>query len=361
MAIAQMSIVRNTSGPIVAGYRSAHEFTEEEKRLLQNLAEMAVVVFDSARLVESVVAAEMIWEQTFDAIGEGILVYDAAKRIVRCNSRAAEMIEMSPEDVIGRSFDDIFARMFGKHAATYYLADKRESSSVFEVRTNGGRRNMVAIFPIEGTQGDSVNVVTLNDVTRLSEIQEQLARSRRLGSVGQLAAGVAHEINNPLAAIATCAEAIMRDFQRKENLQVLAADHEWTYYLEEILRQALRCKDITRGLLDLTSQRKPKRTLCEVNAIIRQCAKAAAQQSNSVKLEFGLILDDRVGELATDAAMVRQIIDNFLTNAADALGERGGKIEISTLRAGDRILIEVGDNGCGIPADVLPRVFDPFF
>jgi len=182
-----------------------------------------------------------------------------------------------------------------------------------------------------------------------------------LGSVGQLAAGVAHEINNPLAAIATCAEAIMRDFQRKENLQVLAADHEWTYYLEEILRQALRCKDITRGLLDLTSQRKPKRTLCEVNAIVRQCAKAAAQQSNSVKLEFGLILDDRVGELATDAAMVRQIIDNFLTNAADALGETGGKIEISTLRAGDRILIEVGDNGCGIPADVLPRVFDPFF
>ena len=361
MAIAPLPIVGNTSGAIVAGYRSAHEFTEEEKRLLQNLAEMAVVVFDSARLVESVVAAEMIWEQTFDAIGEGILVYDAAKRIVRCNSRAAEMIEMSPEDVIGRSFDDIFARMFGKHAATYYLADKRESSSVFEVRTNGGRRNMVAIFPIEGTQGDSVNVVTLNDVTRLSEIQEQLARSRRLGSVGQLAAGVAHEINNPLAAIATCAEAIMRDFQRKENLQVLAADHEWTYYLEEILRQALRCKDITRGLLDLTSQRKPKRTLCEVNAIIRQCAKAAAQQSNSVKLEFGLILDDRVGELATDAAMVRQIIDNFLTNAADALGETGGKIEISTLRAGDRILIEVGDNGCGIPADVLPRVFDPFF
>ena len=63
---------------------------------------IAVVVFDSARLVESVVAAEMIWEQTFDAIGEGILVYDAAKRIVRCNSRAAEMIEMSPEDVMCR-------------------------------------------------------------------------------------------------------------------------------------------------------------------------------------------------------------------------------------------------------------------
>ena len=108
----------------------------------------------------------------------------------------------------------------------------------------------------------------------------------------------------------------------------------------------------------------PRLAECQLTHLDRvgiDVAKAAAQQSNSVKLEFGLILDDRVGELATDAAMVRQIIDNFLTNAADALGETGGKIEISTLRAGDRILIEVGDNGCGIPADVLPRVFDPFF
>ena len=361
IAVAPMPIVGNNSGAIVAGYRSPHKFTEDEKHLLRNLAEMAAVVLDSARLVETVVAAEKIWEQTFHAIGEGILVYDRSKRIVRCNPRAAEMVEMQPEDVIGLSFDEVFARMFGKQAVAYYLAERGDSSSVFEVRTEGGRRTMVSIFPIEAATRDSVNVVTLNDVTRLSEIQEQLARSRRLGSVGQLAAGVAHEINNPLAAIATCAEAIMRDVQGKKDLQVLASEHQWSYYLDEILRQALRCKEITRGLLDLTRQREPKRTLCDINAIARQCAKVAAQQGDSARIEFEVALDDSLGQTATDASMVRQIIDNLLTNALDALGETGGKIEISTLRDGDRIMIQVADTGHGISPDVLPRVFDPFF
>ena len=197
-------------------------------------------------------------------------------------------------------------------------------------------------------------------MTQLSEVQEQLSRSRRLGSVGQLAAGVAHEINNPLAAISTCAEAVIRDVRKSDDTQKLASEHQWNYYLEEIVRQAQRCKEITRGLLDLTQQRQAKRSMSDLNAIARDCLKVAVQRPESARIEFKVALDENVGEVATDPALVRQILDNLLSNAADAAGENDGSVTVTTARETDRALIEVADNGPGISADLLPKIFDPF-
>ena len=361
VAVAPLRILDSNSGALLAGYRSPHQFTDDEQHLLRDLAEMAAVLLHSERLVESVSAAERIWEQTFDAIGEGILVHDHQMQIVRCNARGAEMLELQPADVIGLSFSDVFALLFGKRAAAYYLAEDRGASSVFEVEAESGRRYLVSIFPLPLREGDSVSVVTWTDVTRFLEIKEQLSRSRRLASVGELAAGVAHEINNPLAAITTCAEATIRDIRENDETLALAESHQWLYYLEEIVRQALRCKEITRGLLDLTRQRQANRVMCDLNAIASQCAKVALQRAGAPVIEFEINLDEKAGEVATDAAMVRQILDNLLSNAVDALGVNGGRISVSTIRDGDRVAIEVADTGVGIPEDLVAKVFDPFF
>jgi two-component system NtrC family sensor kinase len=181
-----------------------------------------------------------------------------------------------------------------------------------------------------------------------------------LASVGQLAAGVAHEINNPLAAITTCAEATMRDMRRTAELQQLADDHQWTYYLEEIVRQSLRCKEITRGLLDLTHQRKARRVMADVNAIAKECAKTALQRAGA-GTALQISIDEDLGEVATDVSMVRQILDNLLSNAIDALDDGQGSIGVSTRRDGDRISIEVKDSGPGISPELMSRIFDPFF
>lgn len=152
----------------------------------------------------------------------------------------------------------------------------------------------------------------------------------------------------------------MRDLRRNESIKATAEEHQWPYYLEEIVRQALRCKDITRGLLDLTQQRQAKRVLCDLNMLVSQCAKTAVQQADSSRVEFNISLDENMGEVATDEALVRQVLDNLLSNAVDALGEKDGRITLTTLREGDRVSIEVTDDGQGIPAELVPRVFDPF-
>ena len=360
VAIAPLKARGEMLGALMVGYRSAHHLTDEEKGLLEDLAEMAAMVLDNARLTETVSAGKKIWEQTFDAIPDGIIVHDHLMQIVRCNAHAAEMMNLSLSETIGLSCADAFARLFGERAAAYHMGQSTGTASSFELQAEDGRRYLVSVAPLDQPASPGGSVITWSDVTELSEMQEQLSRSRRLATVGQLAAGVAHEINNPLAAITTCAEATLRDIRASTDTAAMADEREWSFYLEEIIRQALRCKAITRGLLDLSRQRRPHRSACDINALVAQSARLAQQRAASETVKVIVELDENVGEVATDAGMVRQVLDNLLSNALDAVANEG-QVTVQTMREGERVAIEVADTGQGIAPDLLVRIFDPFF
>ena len=385
-------------GALAVGYRAPHAFTEEEQQLLMALAELAALAMENARLLETVGTAKKVWEQTFDAIPDGIIVHDRLMRVVRCNAHAALMMDLTPAQVVGLSCADAFARLFGERAAAYHMGQGIGVASSFELQAEDGRRYLVSVAPITSLESGIASqsssssqptdaeqqrataaavqpatvhptdsgfqtywsVITWSDVTELSEMQEQLSRSRRLATVGQLAAGVAHEINNPLAAINTCAEAVVRDLRETPETLALAESRDWNYYLEEIIRQVFRCKEITRGLLDLSRQRRPRRLASDLNSLAAEAARLTEQRVESEAVSLVVKLDENVGAVATDEGMVRQVLDNLLSNALDAVGE-SGQITVSTLRAGERIAIEVADNGQGIAPELLVRIFDPFF
>jgi len=348
-------------GALVVGYRSDHQFSSEEKKLLEGLAEMAALALDHARLFETVEAAKKIWERTFDAIPDGIIVHDQQMRIVRCNAHAAEMMLMQPAEAVGLTSADAFARLFGERAAAYHMGQRTGAASSFELQAEDGRRYLVSVAPLDELGEQPGSIVIWSDVTELSAMQEQLARARRLATVGQLAAGVAHEINNPLATITTCAEATLRNIRKAAAVSALPIEKpDWSFYLEEIVRQALRCKEITRGLLDLSRQRRPHRTACDINEMVAQCARLMEDRIQAEGVKVKVNLDPEVGEVASDAGMMRQVLDNLMSNAIDAL-DGNGEITVSTQRMGERVAVEVADTGHGIAPEMLVRIFDPFF
>ncbi len=365
LALVRLRARGETLGLLAVGYRTAHRLTSEEKELLESLAEMAALALDNARLLETVSAGKKIWEQTFDAMPDGIIVHDASMYLTRCNAMAAEMMGFEqPSEAIGITCAAAFARLFGERAAAFHMSPRvagGAGASSFEIQAEDGRRYLVALAPLDGVaDSDGSSVITWSDVTQISEMQEQLSRSRRLATVGQLAAGVAHEINNPLAAITTCAEATLRDIRSTPDLATVAEERSWNFYLEEIVRQALRCKAITRGLLDLSRQRRARREPCDINALVERSVLLVSQREEASGVSLQTKLDAGIGEVATDEVLVRQILDNLLTNAVDAVEGRGS-VRVTTSLEGERARIEVADTGAGIPAEMLVRIFDPFY
>ncbi len=347
-ALAPLRVRGETLGALIVGFRAAHRFTDAEQQTLAGLAEMAALALDHARLLEVVGAGKRIWEQTFDAIPDGVIVHDAAMQLTRCNASAAEALGFdAPSAAIGMSCTTAFARLFGERAAAYHMSQRAARATSFEIQAEDRRRYLVAVAPletIEGTAGWSV--VTWSDVTELSEVQEQLARTRRLATVGQLTASVAHEINNPLAAVTTCAEATLRDLRAApDEVRAFAGERNWNFYLEEIVRQALRCKAITRGLLDLARQRRARRAGCDLNAIVERAAMLHAQRAATAGITVETKLDPAITEIATDEAMVRQILDNLFVNALDATAAHGERVRVSTELHGERVRVEVADTG----------------
>jgi PAS domain S-box-containing protein len=382
LVLAQLRARGQKLGVLAVGYRVPHRFDAEERQQLTGLAEMAALALDNVRLLETLGAAKRIWEQTFDAIPDGVIVHDDRMVVVRCNVAAADALGLHPSEIVGMTCAQTFARLFGERAAAYHM---RQGGAVattsFELQAEDGRRYLVSVAPIaslravsRGPSGapspapdaqaapvaSAWSVITWSDVTSLAEVQEQLARSRRLVVTGQLAAGVAHEINNPLAAITTCAEATLRDMREVPEAAQLAAKRGWDEYLEEIVRQALRCKEITRGLLDLSRQKRARREPVELNRLVEQTAHLFEQRGRSRGVTVEVQLDAAVGEPATDEALVRQVLDNLLSNALDAVDE-GGRIVLSTHADTHRVRVEVADDGHGIAPDTLARIFDPFF
>ncbi|HVG39616.1 MAG TPA: GAF domain-containing protein, partial [Pyrinomonadaceae bacterium] len=336
VALAPLDARGETLGILGVGYRTAHQFSADEKQTIEDLARMAALALDNARLFETVVTAKKVWEQTFDAIPDGVIVHDDQLRIARCNAEAAAMMGFDhPAEVIGETCAKVFARLFGERAAAYYMRQSTATgaASSFELQAEGGRRYLVAVAPIKGlglgvvspeslepnasaahistarNSGSQISdfqppasglrppswsVITWSDVTELAEIQEQLARARRLATVGQLAAGVAHEINNPLAAITTCAESCLRDIRNAPEAAIIAEGRDWYFYLEEIVRQSLRCKAITRGLLDLTRQRRALSEMCDLNSAVERCFRLFEGRGRETSATFTLNLGDGV-------------------------------------------------------------------
>ncbi len=190
-------------------------------------------------------------------------------------------------------------------------------------------------------------------VKKLEESQAQLVQAEKIASLGRLAAGVAHEINNPLAGILIYAEILKRDLEEnagvRENLEV-------------IINQTVRCQQIVTRLLEFSRQSLGQRTLFDLNEIINRCVELIRHQPLFHNIEIQQDLDPELPQIIGDPGQLQQVFTNLLLNAADAMNGRG-KIHITSSSApgGEGVVLTLTDTGPGVPPEIKDKIFEPFF
>jgi len=183
--------------------------------------------------------------------------------------------------------------------------------------------------------------------------RSKIMESERLALIGQLAANVAHELNNPLTGIITYSHLL---------LEQTKAEDPTKDFLQKIVNQADRCKEIIKGLLDFSRQKKPDITLCDVNSVLMDCISLVENQAlfHNIQIQSSLNID--LPRVVIDPSQIERVFMNMIINAAEAI-EGNGQLEIVSRfdRDKDCIEIEFTDTGLGIEKENLEKIFDPFF
>jgi len=217
-------------------------------------------------------------------------------------------------------------------------------------KISAGLKNMIVKI-VDDREKMKKLVEHLSEINRdLQAAQQGLIRSEKLASVGRLAAGVAHEIGNPLQILLGYIELLGRGADPEQRREILPR-------MEQELR---RIHEILRRLLDFARPIQSNIVECDVNELLKDCAALVKGRKGFHHVEFLYELDPQASSMLTEPEKIRQAVVNLVINAADATAQ-GGKIMLRTRTHDNNVDIEIEDNGCGISAENLEKVFDPFF
>jgi two-component system, NtrC family, sensor kinase len=181
--------------------------------------------------------------------------------------------------------------------------------------------------------------------------RQQISRAEKLASIGRLAAGVAHEINNPLTGVLTFAHLLRQKAHMNEEDQ---------QDLDLIIHETTRAAEIVRGLLDFARERPNVMEPLDINDVVRRTLRLIANQKKFEHIAIEESLQDNLPEVCGDMNQLQQVILNLALNACAAM-PNGGRLTIATTARDSRVLLRVTDTGCGIKEELLEKIFEPFF
>jgi len=341
------------AGPMIYIMVQLRDITERkalEQQLLEYSESLEVKVQDRTREIEH---TKTYLENLLENANDVIYTLDHDQRFTYVNSKV-EIWGYCKEDLIGRPYLSLLSRRHrGKRLRSTLDIGAKQAYEV-EIVTKAGepRSVLVSVSPLRDNEGKIAGVLGIaRDITDKKQLERQVLNAEKLASVGKLAAGVAHEINNPLGGILNCIYNL-----RKGTLSP-AREREYLESMEDGLR---RVQKIVRQLLDFSQQYDPELSPTEVNSVIERVLTLTnyAFEGTGVDLHRELARD--LPPLMADRHMIEQVLTNLILNAVQAI--RGdGVVTVRSGTDGPWCTIEVEDTGCGIPPDVLPKVFDPFF
>jgi signal transduction histidine kinase/putative methionine-R-sulfoxide reductase with GAF domain len=359
-------------GVIEVFHREVHQFTAAEEELLVALADQAAIALEHARLyggLETVVAErtreldrqKRFVEVVLETLPLGVFVLDPSLHVVRANREGARTLgcdpatrEPFPSMVAAERAADVEVFLRQAFAAGAITRQEQEMVVAGELK-----QFRLTTAPLPGGDDGSHLIVLVEDITLAKQLERQMLLTERLTTAGRLAAGVAHELNNPLATIAGCAEALQG--RLKEGLLAGRSElAEFPTYLGLVEEEAYRCKEITGSLLQFVRDPGSRRTPTDLNALVLKTIDLISHQARYVEGVLCPELDDALPEVTVNEGQLRQVFLGLASNALDAM-EGHGRLIVRTRRGRRQVEVEFEDEGPGIPDEIAPRIWDPFF
>ncbi len=347
--IAYLGVSRTESGDFLSS---------EDVQLLVTLSGYVGIAVDNSKLytslqrkVDEYERLKEYSENIVESIQVGILAADLEDHVESWNSQMEKLTGVERKDALGRSLAELLPEDL-----CHALEPSRGEAGVqniykYFLRSRETTLN-VATAPLFSKDGERIGrLILFDDVTDRADLERRLVQADKLSSIGLLAAGVAHEVNTPLAVISTYAQMLAKQ---------VSGDEQKATLLEKISRQTFRASEIVNSLLNFSRTAPTDFVSVDLNKVIREMLGMVEHQLTKSGVEVDLHLDESIPRFKGSPGKLQQVLLNLVLNARDAM-EGGGTLRVATARADETIQVVVADTGAGIPAGVLPRIFDPFF
>jgi two-component system, NtrC family, sensor kinase len=334
--------------------------SSEDVELVETLAGYIGIAIQNARLYASLEEKVSEYERLKDfneniveSISVGVMAVDLADRIESWNSQMEVMYALPRWQALTRPLSEVFPAAFVEEFYRVRQTPGIHNLYKFRLGTPTGETRVVnvAIAPLVTRKFNVIGrLIIVDDITERVELESQLSQSDKLSSIGLLAAGVAHEVNTPLAVISSYAQMLSKQLQ---------GDPTRTALLEKITRSTFRASEIVNNLLNFSRTSGTEFTEVDVNKIVSDTLALLEHQFKTSKIKVQDELTDHLPLIQGNAGKLQQVFLNLFLNAKDAMPS-GGSLRVATSN-GNGVSIVIADTGSGIAQEHIRRIYDPFF
>jgi PAS domain S-box-containing protein len=316
-------------------------------------AENANLYRDLKRKVDEYERLKEFSENIVESINVGILAAGLDDRVESWNTQMERISGIGRADAVGRTLAELFPATLVEQFRLTEGEMRIHNLDKFALDTGKGEATMnIAIAPLVSREMERIGrLVIFDDVTDRAELERRLVQADKLSSIGLLAAGVAHEVNTPLAVISTYAQMLAKQ---------VSDDEQKSRMLDKIARQTFRASEIVNSLLNFSRTSSAEFTEVRINAVIQETLSLLSHQMKKAGVEVVTRLDSQLDSVRGNSGKLQQVFLNLFLNARDAMEPRG-VLEVVTMNSANGAVVEVIDTGHGIAPEHLSRIYDPFF